>query len=68
MENDKTDDIQISFLCEDCQSSEDIATKLAGFVSQATQSIDISIYSFNLCPEPRDILEKALRAAKRQRR
>ncbi len=61
MDNNSTDDIQVSFLCEGCQTAEDVATKLAHFVSQATKTIDISIYSFNLCPEPQSILQTALR-------
>src|SRR5215218_8797774 len=54
-------DIQPTFLCEGCQSPESIAQLLADFVKQATRTIDICIYSFNLCPDSRDILLDALR-------
>ena len=55
------DDIETIFLCQGCQTAEEIAQRLADYVSQARQSIDMSIYSFHLCPEPSEILVKALK-------
>jgi phosphatidylserine/phosphatidylglycerophosphate/cardiolipin synthase-like enzyme len=55
------DDIELTFLCDECQSSEDMAHKLADFMRQATKTMDIAIYSFHLCPEPQAIIEEALR-------
>src|SRR5262245_33009382 len=55
------DDIEITFLCDECQSAEDVAHKLADFMRQATRTIDIAIYSCHLCPEPQAIVEEALR-------
>ncbi|MGA7733358.1 MAG: phosphatidylserine/phosphatidylglycerophosphate/cardiolipin synthase family protein [Chloroflexia bacterium] len=57
-----TDSIETSFLCAGCQTSKDVAEKLASFLSQATESIAIAAYSFNLCPEERDVILAALKA------
>jgi phosphatidylserine/phosphatidylglycerophosphate/cardiolipin synthase-like enzyme len=54
------DDIDVSFLCQYCQSSEDVAKRLAAFIARATRTLDMSIYSFSLCPESRDIVLQAL--------
>ena len=54
-------DIEITFLCDECQSSEDVAHKLAAFIGQATRTIDIAIYSFHVCPESEAIIQEALR-------
>lgn len=42
------DDIEVKFLYQGCQSAEDVAKQLADFLNQATQTIDIAIYSFHL--------------------
>ncbi|MFL5734431.1 MAG: phospholipase D-like domain-containing protein [Chloroflexia bacterium] len=55
------DEIDVSFLCEGCQSGDSVAEKLAGFVKQATRSIDIAAYSFHLCPDEHDVLAAALK-------
>lgn len=55
------DSIETIFLVQGEQTPESVAERLAGFVSQARQTIDICIYSFSLCPEPREILLSALR-------
>ena len=54
------DSIEVFFLCEGCQPAESVAHRLAGFLSTATQTIDICIYSFKLSPELRDIVASAL--------
>ncbi len=54
------DDIEVFFLCEGCQSAESVATQLAGFISRATRTIDLAIYSFNLCDGVRQIVTGAL--------
>src|SRR5437868_2157205 len=54
------DEIQTTFLCQGCQSDEDVAHKLADFIRQAKRTLDIAIYTFNLCPESKDILAQAL--------
>lgn len=53
-------DIETYFLCEGCQPPEDVARRLADFIRTATQTLDISIYSFRLRPELRDIVASAL--------
>ena len=55
------DDLEVSFLCTDCQTPEEVAGRLADFVKQATQTIDIAIYSFHVCPEARDTIAAALK-------
>jgi phosphatidylserine/phosphatidylglycerophosphate/cardiolipin synthase-like enzyme len=55
------DTIETYFLCEGCQVAEDMARRFAAYVSQAQETIDICAYSFNLCPEARDILVPALK-------
>jgi phosphatidylserine/phosphatidylglycerophosphate/cardiolipin synthase-like enzyme len=54
------DDIEVSFLCEGCQTAESVAEKLVNFIGQATKSIEIAAYSFHLCPEEHDMLAGAL--------
>jgi phosphatidylserine/phosphatidylglycerophosphate/cardiolipin synthase-like enzyme len=54
------DDIETYFLCQGCQTSEEVAHHLADFFRTARKSIDIAIYSFSLCPEPRQIVHDAL--------
>src|SRR5918912_121158 len=55
------DDIEVSFLCEGCQTAASVGERLANFIKQATQSIDIAAYSFHLCPEEHDMLASALK-------
>jgi phosphatidylserine/phosphatidylglycerophosphate/cardiolipin synthase-like enzyme len=55
------DDIQVSFLCEGCQKPEDVARKVADFISQATETIDMATYSFHLCPGAEEIVTGALK-------
>ncbi len=52
--------LETFFLCDGCQSAESVARRLAGFLSTAKRTIDISIYSFKLSPELRDIVSGAL--------
>ncbi len=54
------DQIETYFLCQGCQTVDDVAHHVANFISQATETLDMSVYSFSLCPEPRDILLAAL--------
>jgi phosphatidylserine/phosphatidylglycerophosphate/cardiolipin synthase-like enzyme len=54
------DDIETYFLCQGCQTSEEVAKRLADFFRTARKSIDIAIYSFSLCPEPREVIHAAL--------
>src|SRR5439155_7393588 len=55
------DDLEVSFLCTGCQTPEEVAARVADFVRQATQTIDIAIYSFHVCPEARDMIAAALK-------
>jgi phosphatidylserine/phosphatidylglycerophosphate/cardiolipin synthase-like enzyme len=56
-----TDDtIETHFLIAGRQTADDVARRIAAFVSQAKETIDIAIYSFSLCPEQRDIILDAL--------
>jgi phosphatidylserine/phosphatidylglycerophosphate/cardiolipin synthase-like enzyme len=55
------DTVETYFVCQGCQTDIDVAKKLAAYLSQAQETLDISAYSFSLCPEPRDIILKALR-------
>ena len=61
----KEDSIDVMFLCQDCQSAETMAERLARFIRTATKTIDICIYSFHLCPGPRDIVLQALHERRR---
>jgi phosphatidylserine/phosphatidylglycerophosphate/cardiolipin synthase-like enzyme len=54
------DTIEVFFLCEGCQTDIDIAKRLAAFLSQAQETLDITAYSFSLCPEPKAIVLAAL--------
>jgi phosphatidylserine/phosphatidylglycerophosphate/cardiolipin synthase-like enzyme len=56
----QADNIEVSFLCQGCQSAESVAQKLANFISQATRTLDISIYSFFLGEATRQIVVGAL--------
>ncbi len=56
----RVDDIETYFLCQGCQTSQEVAHRLAAFFGTARESIDIAIYSFSLCPEARQILYDAL--------
>ncbi|MEO8286727.1 MAG: phosphatidylserine/phosphatidylglycerophosphate/cardiolipin synthase family protein [Chloroflexota bacterium] len=56
-----SDTIETVFLCAGCQTDIDIATKIAAYLKQARKSIDISAYSFSLCPDTRDIILAVLR-------
>src|SRR4051812_22545155 len=59
--NDSGDTIQVEFLCQGCQTATDVANRLAGFFHLAQRTLDISIYSFSLCPDAHDIVVNALR-------
>jgi phosphatidylserine/phosphatidylglycerophosphate/cardiolipin synthase-like enzyme len=54
------DTIETYFLCAGCQTADDVAKRIAAFVSQAKETIEIAIYSFSLCPEQRSIIVDAL--------
>ncbi len=54
------DGIEPLFLCDGCQQARSVADRLARFLSTATRSIDIAIYSFCLDEETRDIVLAAL--------
>ena len=54
------DEIRTKFLCDGCQSSVDIANELASYISQAKQTIEISIYSFCLGEKTQPIIQAAL--------
>jgi phosphatidylserine/phosphatidylglycerophosphate/cardiolipin synthase-like enzyme len=55
------DDIEVSFLCEGCQTAASVGEKLVKFIGQATSSIEMTAYSFHLCPEEHDMLAEALK-------
>lgn len=55
------DTIEVKFLCEGCQTAESVASELADFISLATKTLDMAIYSFHLCPGPHEIVLEALR-------
>ena len=59
--NDGGDTIQVEFLCEGSQTAISVANRLAGFFHLAQRTLDISIYSFSLCPDAHDIVVNALR-------
>ncbi len=63
--DDTQDDIETYFLCQGCQTSEEVARRLASFFGTARRSIDIAIYSFSLCPEAREVIYDALHACAR---
>ena len=54
------DTLETYFLCDGCQKAESVARRLARFISTARHTIDISIYSFKLSPDLRDIVSGAL--------
>jgi phosphatidylserine/phosphatidylglycerophosphate/cardiolipin synthase-like enzyme len=53
-------DLEVLFLEAGKQTAVDVATRLAGFVAQATQTIDIAIYDMYLTGAAADILIGAL--------
>jgi phosphatidylserine/phosphatidylglycerophosphate/cardiolipin synthase-like enzyme len=55
-----TDTIETYFLCAGCQTADDVAKRIAAFVSQAKETIEVAMYSFSLCPEQRSIVVDAL--------
>lgn len=55
------DTLETYFLCDGCQSPESVASRVAAFISSATSTIDMSIYSFKLTSPLRDIVVAALR-------
>ena len=58
--NGQGDSIQVNFLCQGCQTADSVAQELARFINQATQTLDISIYSFYLGESTRQIVVSAL--------
>lgn len=56
------DTIETFFLCSGCQTATEMAHRLAAFISQAQQTLDITAYSFHLCPEQRQTVLDALQA------
>jgi phosphatidylserine/phosphatidylglycerophosphate/cardiolipin synthase-like enzyme len=54
------DTIEVFFVCEGCQTDIEIAKRLAAFLSQARETLDITAYSFSLCPESKAIVLAAL--------
>ena len=57
MDTNNKDTIEIFFLCQGCQTAESVAEKLAQFISTATKTLDVCIYSFNLCDRVCDITQ-----------
>jgi phosphatidylserine/phosphatidylglycerophosphate/cardiolipin synthase-like enzyme len=55
------DDIKTIFLCERCQTPEEVADHLCRFLSTATQTIDMCVYSFSLLSDVVDVVIEALR-------
>lgn len=58
------DTIETYFLCDGCQTATDVAKRLASYLSQAKETIEIAAYSFNLCPDERNIILAALKDRK----
>jgi phosphatidylserine/phosphatidylglycerophosphate/cardiolipin synthase-like enzyme len=56
------DTIETYFVCAGCQTDIDIARRLAAYIAQAQQTIDMTAYSFSLCPGPREIVYGAMKA------
>ena len=54
------DTIEVFFVCEGCQTDMDVAGRLAAFLSQARETLDITAYSFSLCPDPKAVVLAAL--------
>jgi phosphatidylserine/phosphatidylglycerophosphate/cardiolipin synthase-like enzyme len=52
--------IETYFLTAGSQTADDVANRIAAFISQAKETIEIAIYSFSLCPEQRSIIVNAL--------
>src|SRR5687768_5612713 len=65
MSVNEMDTIAPYFLCEGCQSGENVARSLATFLGEARHTIDICAYSFHLRDEYRDILVDALQERER---
>jgi phosphatidylserine/phosphatidylglycerophosphate/cardiolipin synthase-like enzyme len=59
------DTIETYFVCGGCQTDIDVANRLAAFVSQAQHTLDMSAYSFSLCPDPKAIVLEALHERER---
>ncbi|HYO48510.1 MAG TPA: phosphatidylserine/phosphatidylglycerophosphate/cardiolipin synthase family protein [Chloroflexia bacterium] len=55
------DDIKTIFLCERCQTPEEVADHLSQFLSTATETIDMCVYSFSLLSDVVDVVIEALR-------
>lgn len=55
------DDIQITFLEAGLQTAEQVATLLAGFLRQATRSIDMALYDMHLSDRAANVVLGALR-------
>jgi phosphatidylserine/phosphatidylglycerophosphate/cardiolipin synthase-like enzyme len=60
LNSNNKDTIEIFFLCQGCQSAESVAERLAQFISSATKTLDVCIYSFNLCDKVCDIVTQAI--------
>jgi phosphatidylserine/phosphatidylglycerophosphate/cardiolipin synthase-like enzyme len=54
-------DLTVTFLAQGAQTSAQIATLLAEFISRATRTLDIAAYDFRLEPETAAIVATALR-------
>lgn len=54
------DNLQITFLESGKQTGEQVATKLASFLAQATQSIRMALYDIHLSGQAKDIVLEAL--------
>jgi phosphatidylserine/phosphatidylglycerophosphate/cardiolipin synthase-like enzyme len=55
-----SDTVETYFVCQGCQTDIDVAKRLAAYLSQAKETLDMTAYSFSLCPEPREIVLAAL--------
>src|SRR5437867_590724 len=58
-------DLQVMFLEAGRQTAEQVAGRLAAFVGQATQTVDLAIYDMHLSGAARDILIGALQERQR---
>jgi phosphatidylserine/phosphatidylglycerophosphate/cardiolipin synthase-like enzyme len=65
MPENEPDTIETYFLCQGCQTGEEVARKVAAFLEEARETIDVCAYSFTLCHEYRDILVAALKRRER---
>ena len=55
------DSIETFFVCQGCQAGVDVAKRLAAYIAQARETLDMTAYSFSLCPDTRDIVVAAFR-------